>query len=473
MSVTKVAQNIYIEKPLLIIFFIISWISVFEVAYMNGDDVVHFAQQNYRDIFFPELHVSWVPNRVIDFYGRTILTSFFNFLYFAANTSGHISFFNAYKIFSATLFSIFTTHIFWYFVRAIPATRINKTFRFIFIITIGISILQIFFWRNQVHFICYQLPAWLTFTSLKMVFDSKYSNLSETNFTAAICLSFVSSFSLESITLIIFCFNFLLFLIEIYNQHLVREKLEGKFFNILKNSQYLKLLLINLSFSFISIIISIIFSARIVTTSSANNISLFSHHFLLQICVLIFLIIIFSMLLGFKYEIQRPSSHKTFDFRFLSLLILLTLIITIPLSLLTNTDYFSNKFYPWGDTMLVGKICALAFLGMLVNLLGLQKKILNPFLAILMFVFLSNQIIAWFDRTKSNAIISQQVSSVYMLGTLKFEKNNQDINTGLNLETIPMQIRPFPTASSPEWFRQGYQYVFREYYGVNVLPDFK
>jgi hypothetical protein len=170
---------------------------------------------------------------------------------------------------------------------------------------------------------------------------------------------------------------------------------------------------------------------------------------------------------------QRPSSHKKFDFRFLSLLILLTLIITIPLSLITNNNYFSNKFYPWGDMMLVGKISALAFLGMLVNLLVLQKKILNPFIAILMFVFLSNQIIAWFDRTKSNAIISQQVSSVYMQVTLKFEKNNQDINTGLKLETIPMQIRPFPSASSPEWFRQGYQYVFREYYGIVVLPNFK
>jgi hypothetical protein len=458
---------------LLIIFFIISWISVFEVAYMNGDDVVHFAQQNYRDIFFPKLYASWVPNRVIDFYGRTILTSFFNFLYSAANTSGHISFFDAYKIFSATLFSIFTAHIFWYFVRAIPATRINKTFRFIFIITIGILILQMFFWRNQVHFICYQLPAWLTFISLKMVFDCKYSNLSESNFTAAIYLSFVSSFSLESNSLTIFCFSFLLFFIEIYNQHLIKLNFKGNLFNVVKNSQYLKLLVINFSFSFISIIVSIIFSARTAVSFLANNISLFYHNFLLQICFLIFVIIIFSMLLSFKYEMQRPSSHKKFDFRFLSLLILLTLIITIPLSLITNNNYFSNKFYPWGDMMLVGKISALAFLGMLVNLLVLQKKILNPFIAILMFVFLSNQIIAWFDRTKSNAIISQQVSSVYMQVTLKFEKNNQDINTGLKLETIPMQIRPFPSASSPEWFRQGYQYVFREYYGIVVLPNFK
>jgi hypothetical protein len=45
--------------------------------------------------------------------------------------------------------------------------------------------------------------------------------------------------------------------------------------------------------------------------------------------------------------------------------------------------------------------------------------------------------------------------------------------TGLDLDAIPMQTRPLPTATSPEWFIKSYQVAFQKFYGLKTIPVFQ
>lgn len=445
-------NNTPLEKTALYYFSIFSWLYIFSVAFMNGDDVVHFAQ-NLRNIFLPILRESWIPNRALDMYGRTILSEFFNFTYYFVNSIHQIDFLILYKILSATFFSIFLTFIFWSSITALDLKATNKVLEYLLIFLIAILVLQIFFWRNQVHFICYQLPAWLTFVLLKLTYHSKKFTLSDTKFAFTVLLAYVCTFSIESSTLVIFIVSTALLFRESKNQL-------NNIFKDASKSQYLQILFVNIIFSFISMSIAFYFSGRInpPPMNWSNLINLSNQN-------IIYFIIFFIAIAILKYKKDLDD-----NIGFLLGLICANLFVVFIISIKSNTNYFDLISYPWGDLLLIGKIAVFFLLIATIKLLIVRNYAYQAVFSLIIFIIVSRLAFIVLDRIDIASQLAHKVSVVY---TIIAVDKNDNFDTGLNLDNIPMGTRPFPTQSSPDWFKQSYQFVFEKYYGIKNLPTLR
>jgi hypothetical protein len=449
-------------------FFVFVWLAVFNVAIMTGDDVVHFTA-SLHSALLPQLHHSWTPNRVIDIYGRSIFSAVFSFLFFSMNGIVKVSFFTFYKIFSTSLFAIFTTCSLAYFLRKISINPNNKIFKIIFFLMIAVFIFQIFYWRNQVHFICYQLPALLTFVLLKTTFDSKDKRREKPELTGFVFLSYLCAFSLESYTLTILMFSILLLAFEIQSN---AGWSLGKILVYVKEESCPKLLLINLLFSTSALAVMVFFSERsqgVVQVSYMNGIQFLSASKMLWPAVI--------LLLSCVWVYRQKSSRKIIEdadfFEKLSFSLylgLLTLVVAFLISMKSNTNYFSMTEYPWGDLMLIGKIAMLYLFGLVIAKLASKKVNLQALLSLLLVFSFSKLLHFSLERIENGSMLSMQVEKVYKMIAM----DNLDIvDTGLNLDSIPMQIRPFPSATSPKWFIDSYRVTFHKFSGIETLPTFK
>jgi hypothetical protein len=208
------------ESFLLVGLFTVVWFATFGAAFVNGDDVVYIS--NYwelSDVFLPEFRESWLPNRVIDSYGRSLVTVSFDFFYFPIKAIFDTDFFLAYKYFSATLFAGFISIVYSYITKSACILKVNsselhndRAYRLVVGIFLAAMLITCLPWKNQVHLFAYQLPAFLSFVLLtelsKTVYRSwrvsgqnepkKWQALSGFYPSSILLLAFVSAFSVEA-----------------------------------------------------------------------------------------------------------------------------------------------------------------------------------------------------------------------------------------------------------------------------------
>ena len=100
--------------------FFIAWFVTYNRAYLAGDDVNTFQGSGYGvPLFLPKPEPGWIPNRVVDLYGRNLLGHLFDLIYFPAKSLFGADFFFVFKIFNATLFAIFLCFVYRYLMRQI------------------------------------------------------------------------------------------------------------------------------------------------------------------------------------------------------------------------------------------------------------------------------------------------------------------------------------------------------------------
>lgn len=455
---------------LLACFFACAWIATFNVAVMNGDDVVHYASSLQRSLL-PTLHGSWTPNRVVDTYGRSLLSSIFSFFFFFFNGTAGVSFFLLYKILSASAYAIFMTGVLSYFLRTTRQTSAqqkNNVLKLVLGVFVATLLLLIFQWRNQVHFICYQIPGFLTFLLLKTTNDSRHDATGAPSLTSVLLLSYICCFSLEAFSSIIFIFNLALLglaLREKYQWHL-KMAIAG-----LRTDAHLKILLFNIFFSSASIAVTLLFSERAkeIATGHFDIASVLLGPVALPAAAMFTLVALLTVRSGSRTT-DTDDTQVAHQVLFAAGLGLTVVAVTLMVSIRAHFNYFDLKAYPWGDLMVVGKLSALYLLCLALAHVAARKPVVHPVLTLLLIVVCSRLFITFFDRIEADSIQSRRIERVYQV--IAADRPTSLI-TGLDLDAIPMPVRPFPTASSPSWFVASYRIVLQKFYGLETPPDFQ
>jgi len=91
------------------LFFVVAWLLTFNAAYVNGDDILPLAKLEFRNAFAPNFKREWVPNRMLDAYGRDLLAAGFDLWFFSLRTVVPVDFFLLFKAYAATLHAAFLT----------------------------------------------------------------------------------------------------------------------------------------------------------------------------------------------------------------------------------------------------------------------------------------------------------------------------------------------------------------------------
>jgi hypothetical protein len=112
---------------------------------------------------------------------------------------------------------------------------------------------------------------------------------------------------------------------------------------------------------------------------------------------------------------------------------------TVLISAISGNNYFSHENYPWGDLLLIVFIISSKYL----------------------FMFVSN--------SDDDYIRSKLVENSYRV---TISQSTLNVETGLKLNEIALQVRPLPTEGDPEWFLDSYRMLFDKYYGVKEIPVF-
>lgn len=461
-------KNISSDRLFLACCFVFSWMAVFNIAVMNGDDVVHYAR-GLRSAMLPEIHSSWTPNRVVDIYGRTIFSSLFGWFFYSVNNFYNISFFALYKFFSASVFAVFFTGVMSYLLKNIPRIDSNKAFDIVIRVLLLAALFQLLYWRNQVHFICYQLPACMTFVLLKMTLESREKTLSTADLTVFLLLSYVCAFSLEAYTLIIFVFSALLLVAALgstvgWHPYTI--------FAYFKNASHPKLLLTNLIFCGISLLITVLFSER---SKPASNVSYMLGFKALPGAAILFASIVL-LAVGcwfFWCRARGMSAIDSHDRKTLFFPIYtggVTLVVTYLISVKTNTNYFNLSDYPWGDLMLVGKLSLLLLMALGIIQLTKRYEKMQPLLTLVCIIALSKLGYLAIERINADSAYSVVVGQAYVE---MIHTHLAVVKTGLDLDALPMQTRPLPTASSPQWFIDAYKLTFEKFCNLKSMPLFQ
>lgn len=354
-------------------FFLFCWLAVFDSAFMNGDDAVHYAS-SLQSSLLPRLHNTWTPNRVVDTYGRSLLSSVFGFLFFSANGITHVGFMTLYKIVSASLFAVFAVFGLSYLLRQLPEVRGGSMLRWTIALLMAVLFFQVFGWRNQVHFICYQLPSLLTFALLKITVDGRDKEMDVSGMSGFVLLSYLCAFSLESIAATILVFSVGLLAFEWRRR---RERI-GRI------DSSLKLIVINICFSVCALVVTFLFSERskeVAYTSDLAGMKLFSASSVMLVGVAL----VFSGAGLFVCQRRcKAADDARFaaDLLFALGLVAATLVTTYAVSIKAGTNYFSLTDYPWGDLMLTGKLACLYALGLVAARLAAPTRGLQPVVAL-------------------------------------------------------------------------------------------
>ncbi|WP_156392897.1 hypothetical protein [Rhizobium sp. Root1220] len=410
----------------------------------------------------PKFSGGWTPNRVLDNYGRSIFASTFNFLFFAANGVSKVSFFSFYKLFSASVFALFSTGVLAYFLRSLPVDPRNKVFSFVFSLIIAVCIFKLLPWRNQVHFICYQLPAFSTFVLLGMTAGIKDNGASIEKTSCLLLLSYVCSFSLEAFSAAIFIFNAMLLGLHLHKNGWQVPAVMSQ----VKIGSRSMIVLTNMLFSLLALLITIFFSERarvgVIGAGPSEGFTFGPASKLAPVELALFLIGASAIALWRGRKMPEDAEHRS-SVLFCIQTALVVLAVTFLISLKTRVNYLAITEYPWGDLMLVGKIAVLYLFALVVSRVASEHRTVQPILTLLLVVLFSKLQHGSFQEIEKGNAFSRQVEVVYARAMLG---DNATVKTGLQLDAIPMQVRPLPTASSPEWFIKGYETVFKKYYGV-------
>jgi hypothetical protein len=145
-------------------------------------------------------------------------------------------------------------------------------------------------------------------------------------------------------------------------------------------------------------------------------------------------------------------------------------LVTTAISARSGTNYFSHANYPWGDLLLTAKLFLMLFAFMVLSGIPASFFGTRSISVLLMFVIASKYTLGFVNASKEGYKNSILVEKSYRAATVI---HSDTIESGLRLESIPMQVRPLPTKDSPDWFVEAYKRMFVKYYDINDIRFFR
>ena len=471
------------------------WVATYNVAFLNGDDVVHMIGRHYKDLYFPVLETDWIPTRAIDPYLRGIFVRVMDLLFFPLKDAFGLDFFHFYKLFNATIFAGFIGLIYFYFNSLIASKgdldgeNSKAAPPFLSLILLIVGLVFLFPWKNQVHLIAYYLPGVLCFILLSQIgiWGSQLrAGRASNDLTVALLatLAYVCVFSHEAYALVV-GMTIALYLIINYFWY-------GRivFLTQLKASKtfrfYVITMLLFIAFALISTLIFWKFSMRI-SISAKGHFSLHGAHILIAKSkyelVVYFIACIgylleFTKLFNLKDQLfSRFISYEADTKRDLTALSLMgfsaifsSVVIAFVISILTGANYLSHQPYPWGGILVVADLFSLILLIFVIRRIYGLSVYIKSLIWLLIFVVFTKIIyleLSYLDleSKKSRAVQLAYQSYVY--------SNNPLIETGLNLAEVPSQVKALPDDAIPSDFILAYSEFFSKYYGINRSATFK
>jgi hypothetical protein len=470
------------------ILFAAVWLATFNAAYVNGDDVMNFQASYGRSYYFPRpLKRDWIPNRLFDTYGRELLRSVFNLLFFPIRQIFSLSFFWFYKIFSATLFAGFVAGVYWYVMRQISAcltfagvTAAPTLPRLI----VAAALLSLLPWTNQVRLVCYQLPAFLSFVIIIEITKRLFQPTAprpDISDTALALLGFVIAFSLE-------CYATIMFTMLLATAAIM-VKPGGANPTFPKDASRVMLALFLCCLW--AILTSVIFSDRDATDFQflplIDSIGfIFGGQPLPRLIEVLTPIPMIVGAAGLFWVIRagrkfRAGRGRKLDdqppWRFALLLLFCnilfaTLAIVGLITFVTGQNYFSFTEYPWGDLLLIAELASLVFTAALV--MSFRHAGFWPGFGgkLVLFVILSHLIIAPLEAAPAAFETSDAIHAAMMKA---FATSAPVIDTGLHFNTDPdlQTLNPLPTFNMMQQYKDAYHNLFQEYYGISSSTVFK
>lgn len=474
------------SKLLLVIIFTFVWLITFNAAYVNGDDVVYMVGKYGNGIFLVNPNDYGIPNRLFDSYFRGLSTALFDSMYFPVKLIYDVNFFYFYKFYTATVFASFITYVSSFFIKE------SRSLLFQFhgdrklvgfeslLLDIFISgiVIYVFPWKNQVHLICYQIPAFLGLViALKLIegsIDNHLVNNYKKNASVSgqfLIISLLFAFSLEVYTLsmCVFC------VIWGFTQYRLRSiraiKSIKDFLNEFRSFGRVVLVF---TLCTISICIGIFRSSRVqqgfrddlspnlLLKFSSSEEGLYVGAMLVAFIGILAIVRISSAKNGFP----GPSEKRGFDYILGLLAMFVSQILVVALiSLLSGVDYFSSRQYPWGDFLLTLKCALILALFVQISVLLLNNGLLQMFVNIAVFIFSTKLIFDPLFSSHNHYRESRLLKSAY--DQMALGKSGV-FDSGMNLEIILMGIKPLPQRDSPDWFKDSYKRFFNKYYDVNT-----
>lgn len=411
---------------------IILFISTYLRTYLNGDDIVHFSRMEVKNWYFPYLEKSWIPNRVFDQYFRTLDVNIFDFLYFFQSTLFGVSFFEFFKIYTASIYSVFILLALVYFLRHRPKEETLSWDKIQTITIFIIGLLAIFPWVNHTHLLAYQVPSFLCFIFLHklIIKDCKSEQL-----LSFLLLGFICAFTLEAYSAIIL-------IVLLWSLFLSNYK------------DYRIALLITITFNLLALGVMIKFSQR----SSIGVLSFANIFAMIQLVIVSkgFLFMgILSVLCIPLFRIFKLISPA-----FL-MVIFSSVFVTFLISLVTHNNYFSFKEYPWASTLNIAFLCLLFITPQVLSeIRGLYFRFIST---LMILIFLSGVINIFLSQSIASGQYSNKLRIFYKAVSSGGVANYLEEGGSLTPGSFAMQVRPLPTFDSPEWFKQSYSVVFKKY----------
>ncbi|WP_298281952.1 hypothetical protein [Acidocella sp.] len=449
-----------------IILFCIAWLSTFNKAVVNGDDINHMQGHYGNELLLPHFSSDWIPNRVVDLYGRNLLAHMFDLVFFPAHILFGADFFFVFKIFNATLFATFLCIVHRYLYLRISAATPNQSsmLRSLFVAFLVLVILP---WTNEVRAVCYEIPAFITFVVLAELLDCIFG-LAKTGCTKApspwlLVLGYIAAFSLEGYTAIML--TALLFASGLTWQ-----------WDQVRKHQVAVIVASLVGFCVLAIFITIVFSQRIHigagTSLLVEVLQFLRHRQNFPEDALIFSLPLVTGLAGAGtlWFLRHRLANLTPATVSFTIITCATLIVVGLISLQADQNYFSFTSYPWGGMLLIAMFSAVPAVTIPLADFQQDRLISNSIRIFLMIIALSWMAIFVMNTTQQNYERSCLVLNAYRAVG---HYTGQVFDTGLSLDQIPMQERPLPTAASPAWFIRGYEAFFLKYYGVDSHIIFK
>jgi len=470
--------------------FVLSWLVTYNRAYLTGDDVNTFKGTGYgATLFLPRLKPDWIPNRVVDMYGRNLLVHVFDTIYFPAKSMFGADFFFVFKLFNATLFAVFLCLVYRYmadlvFFRERSLREGQKRDGGILPnLLIAFVILMILPWTNEVGMVCYQFPAFLSFVVLAELFKlmPRFSLPEPPGVPAAwlVTLAFIAAFSLEAYSAILAAA--ILFAGMLNAPWRLREVWRGPAFIV---SCLLAV------FSAAALVIAARLAQRPDAIEKASPIKQIEEFFLrnqllshdarlycglLVVGVVVPLLVLACLPLyhrlargngsaaGLIAPVWQNFSSARWVIFFL-IVLFPTMIVTSLISLETSTNYFSLHTYPWGGFLLIAAFFAVPAITMPVISAWEGSFLADTARIFLMMLFISGAAIHAMRDSMQDYENSVRIQNAYRAAQ---ENMTGVFDTGLSLDALALQMRPLPTAQSPSRFISGYPQFFKKYYGAD------
>lgn len=445
--------------------FVVAWLATYNKAVVCGDDVYHFQDRYGSAVFLPNFSRSWIPNRVVDLYGRNLLAHLFDLVFFPLHSLFGADFFYVFKVFNATLFAAFLCVVHAVLLRRCAGSGVLLS------LFVGGAVLLIMPWTNEVRAICYELPGFLSFVALAAFFDLVPGLTAGEPRPAPpwlLAVGFAASFSLEADTAIILGAMAITWLLIWPLRRDAIKRLDGTVFSALMAG-----------FCLVAVVTNLVFSERAVEAESFIPVKQFAAFLfhggdvpdpdpLLYGAMLLAGLAGLALIAVFRrrFAVLCGFAGAGSEFRWAGLLALVgcvTLVVAALISMETDQNFFSFKWYPWGGVLLIPMLFAVPAVAAPLAAARDGGFVPQAGRALVMAVALSRVAIAVTAGAAQDYQNSEKVYAAYHAAVVG---GGPVIDTGLGLEGIEMQQRPLPTPDSTIWFIGAYKSLFWKYYGV-------